>query len=68
VCEHIDLDLLESDSDLYAFCIDGVISVTPMSCDMTARDAGGALIDVRFDKPSAGFAGRPDAGYKQSHK
>lgn len=48
VCEQIDLDILESESDLYAFCIDRVISVTPMACDLTARDERGALIDIHL--------------------
>jgi 5'-nucleotidase len=61
VCEQIAFDILESDSDLYAFCIDRVISVTPMTCDMTARDAVGALIDVHFDKTPVGVMEYSDA-------
>ncbi|NOZ48729.1 MAG: 5'/3'-nucleotidase SurE [Chloroflexi bacterium] len=35
----IDYDGLEPDSDIYAFAIDRVISVTPLSTDLTARVA-----------------------------
>lgn len=38
---------LEPDSDLHAFFVDRVISVTPMGCDLTIRDANGAPKDVR---------------------
>jgi len=34
---YIDYDHLEADSDIYAFAVDRVISVTPLSTDLTAR-------------------------------
>jgi 5'-nucleotidase len=34
---YIDYDHLETDSDIYAFAVDRVISVTPLSTDLTAR-------------------------------
>lgn len=33
----IDYDLLENDSDIQALAVDGVVSVTPLSLDLTAR-------------------------------
>ncbi|NOZ71585.1 MAG: 5'/3'-nucleotidase SurE [Chloroflexi bacterium] len=33
----IDLDTLEADSDIYAFAIDHIVSVTPLSANLTAR-------------------------------
>lgn len=37
----IDNDILEPNSDVYAFTVDGVISVTPIGTDLTARDSSG---------------------------
>lgn len=37
----IDYDTLESDSDIYAFVVDGVVSVTPIGTDLTVRDTSG---------------------------
>jgi 5'-nucleotidase len=34
---YIDYDRLEADSDIYAFAVDRVISVTPLSTDLTSR-------------------------------
>ena len=34
---YIDYDQLEADSDIYAFAVDRVISVTPLSTDLTSR-------------------------------
>jgi 5'-nucleotidase len=33
----IDFDTLEPNSDIYAFVVDRVISVTPLSIDLTSR-------------------------------
>jgi hypothetical protein len=49
VLERVDLSTLEADSDLYAFLIDRVISVTPMRGDLTVCDGGGAPVDVFAD-------------------
>lgn len=46
VAELIDFATLEPDSDLYAFFVDRVISVTPMAGDLTVRDAGGAPLNI----------------------
>jgi 5'-nucleotidase len=46
VAESIDFATLEPDSDLYAFFVDRVVSVTPMSGDLTVRDAGGAPLNI----------------------
>jgi 5'-nucleotidase len=46
VIEQVDYATLEPDSDLYAFFIDRVISVTPMGGDLTVCDASGAPVDV----------------------
>jgi 5'-nucleotidase len=48
VTEQIDFESLEPQSDLYAFRIDKVVSVTPMACDLTARNATGAPVPIRF--------------------
>lgn len=39
----IDYDTLEPDSDIYALCLDKIISVSPLSLDMTARNSLSAL-------------------------
>jgi len=48
----IDYDHLEPDSDIYAFAVDRVVSVTPLSTDLTARVS---LTDfekhLRYDSP-----------------
>ena len=46
VAESIDFATLEQDSDLYAFFVDGIVSVTPMSGDLTVCDAGGAPLNI----------------------
>ena len=33
---HVDVEHLEHDSDIYAVCVDSVVSVTPLTLDMTA--------------------------------
>jgi 5'-nucleotidase len=48
IIEQVDFNILEPASDIYAFCIDKVVSVTPMVCDMTARDSTGAPVQIRF--------------------
>jgi len=45
----IDYETLETDSDIYAFLIDGVISVTPLGTDLTVRDPSGAPISITVD-------------------
>jgi 5'-nucleotidase len=42
----IDYDALEPDSDIYAFIVDGVVSVTPMGTDLSVRDASGAPVRI----------------------
>jgi 5'-nucleotidase len=42
----VDLAKLEKDSDLYAFLVDRVVSVTPMRLDLTARDATGRPVEI----------------------
>ncbi len=48
---HIDYDRLETESDIYAFVVDRVISVTPLSTDLTSRvsltDFEQSLRDIR---------------------
>ncbi|MDQ4077217.1 MAG: 5'/3'-nucleotidase SurE [Chloroflexota bacterium] len=39
----VDLEILEEDSDIYAILVDGVISLTPMTIDLTAQSDFGAL-------------------------
>ena len=34
---HVQWDTLEPESDIYAFAVDRVISVTPLSQDLTSR-------------------------------
>lgn len=48
----IDYDALESDSDIYAFVVDGVVSVTPIGIDLTVRNAFGVPvpITISFEK------------------
>lgn len=45
VVEQLDIDNLEPDSDLYAFFVDKVISITPMTGDLTVRNENGTPID-----------------------
>jgi len=42
----IDYETLESDSDIYAFAVDKIISVTPLSLDLTSRVSLSDLIKV----------------------
>jgi len=42
----IDYDVLEPDSDIYAFAVDGVVSVTPIGTDLTVRDVFNAPIQI----------------------
>jgi 5'-nucleotidase len=42
----IDYDVLEPDSDIYAFAVDGVVSVTPIGTDLTVRDAFRAPVPI----------------------
>jgi 5'/3'-nucleotidase len=44
VAEVVDFPTLEPDSDLFAFLVDKVVSVTPMSHDLTVRDRHGAAV------------------------
>jgi 5'-nucleotidase len=44
VAEVIDFATLEPDSDIFAFVVDKVVSVTPMSHDLTVRDRNGAAV------------------------
>jgi 5'-nucleotidase len=39
----IDMDALEADSDIRAIAVDGVVSITPLTLDMTARVESGRL-------------------------
>lgn len=49
IAELDDFGAIEPDSDLYAFCVDRVISVTPMACDMTVRDREGRAVAIQID-------------------
>lgn len=42
----IDFDALEHESDIYAFVIDRVVSITPIGTDLTVRDAFGSPIQI----------------------
>jgi 5'-nucleotidase len=42
----IDYDTLEPDSDIYAFVVDGVVSVTPIGTDLTVRDILSAPVRI----------------------
>ncbi|MEA2794046.1 MAG: 5/3-nucleotidase [Bradyrhizobium sp.] len=53
VTAQIDFETLERESDLYAFVVDRVISVTPMGRDLTLRDTAGRPLDIGFPKPGA---------------
>ena len=46
---HIDADRLEPDSDIYALVHDGVVSVTPLSLDLTSRVDRAALGTLLLD-------------------
>jgi 5'-nucleotidase len=52
ITELIDFGTVEPDSDLHAFCVDRVISVTPMACDMTVRDHEGRAVAIHVDSNS----------------
>ncbi len=39
----VDMTTLERDSDIYAIMVDKVVSLTPMTIDLTARDDFAAL-------------------------
>ncbi len=49
----IDYNSLETDSDIYAFCVDEVVSVTPIGRELTVRDKQGKPINV-FNKEGGG--------------
>jgi len=44
----IDFETLEQDSDIYAFVVDRVVSVTPMGTDLTVRNACGGPVSIPF--------------------
>jgi len=55
VIEQIDRESLERDGDLHAFSVDCVVSITPLTADLTARDATGA--PLRLDVVAASALG-----------
>jgi 5'-nucleotidase len=53
IAEAIDVAALEPDSDIFAFVVDKVVSVTPMGQDLTARDTHGQMLE--YHPPGVAF-------------
>ena len=49
---YIDYDHLEVDSDIYAFAVDRVISVTPLSTDLTSRVSLNGFEEILRNDPT----------------
>jgi 5'-nucleotidase len=52
----VDYDNLEKESDIYAFCIDKVVSVTPIGKELTVRDKDGNPYNVFNEKGENNYA------------
>ena len=60
VAEIVDLASLEPESDLYAFYVDQVISVTPMGCDLTMHGVDCRALDIALASRPQEVSGEPD--------
>lgn len=52
----IDYETLEKESDIYAFCVDKVVSVTPIGKDLTVRDNEGKPYNIFNEKGGNNYA------------